>query len=136
MRVGSCPCGAVGYSIRGRVRDIIVCHCSVCQKATGGPWAASAARRDELVISGESVLDWEHASVSQHGAARGRCRQCGTIVFWDAPERETVSFAVSTLKNATDLRLAARIWMGADAEPDAAAYPAGLPATVTVPWRD
>ena len=134
MRTGACTCGAIGYTITGPVRDIIVCHCAACQQATGGPWAASATRRGDLVIRGEAGLDWEHASVSEHDAARGRCRECGTVVFWDAPARETVSFAVSTLADATDLRLAAQIWMEADAGQDAT-YPAGLPATVVVPWR-
>ena len=135
MRTGACRCGAVGYAIHGPVRDIIVCHCDACQEATGGPWAASATRRDDLVVSGEAALDWEHAAVSEHDAGRGTCRQCGTVVFWDAPGRETVSFAVSTLVDAEDLRVAARIWVGAGAEQDAA-YPAGLPATVSIPWRD
>jgi hypothetical protein len=117
------------------VRDIIVCHCCVCREATGGPWAASAARRDDIVVGGDAPLAWERAAVSEHGAARGRCRQCRTVVFWDAPARETVSFAVSTLADATGLHVAARIWMGTEGGTDAG-YPAGLPAAVTVPWRD
>ncbi len=135
MRTGACPCGAVEYTIHGPVRDIIVCHCGACREATGGPWVASAARRDDLVVAEEAALAWEHASVSEHGASRGRCRRCATVVFWDAPGRETVSLAASTLAEAADLEIAARIWLGADAGA-AATYPAGLPATVRVPWRE
>ena len=135
MRTGACPCGAVGYAIHGPVRDIVVCHCGACREATGGPWAASAARRDDLVVSGEAALEWAHATESEHDAVRGTCRQCGTVVFWDAPGRETVSFAVSTLADGADLSVAARIWVGAEAQQDMA-HPAGLPATVTIPWRD
>jgi hypothetical protein len=135
VRTGACPCGTVGYTIRGPVRDVIVCYCDECQKATGGPWAATAARRDDLVVSGEAALDWEHAAVSEHNALRARCQRCETVVFWDAPGRETVSVAVSTLSDAAGLHVAALIWSAATAEQETV-YPAGLPATVTVPWRD
>ena len=136
MRTGACPCGAIEYTIMGPVRDIIVCHCRACRTATGRPWAASAARREDLTINGQAHLTWEHAAESEHDAIRGRCRQCGTVIFWDAPTRDTVSFAVSTLADASDLRPAARIWMGSDAEPGAATYPSGLPAAIVVPWHD
>ena len=90
---GACPCGAVRFTIDGPVRDVIVCHCDACREATGGPWPASAADRRDLAVEDEARSIWERAAVSEHGASRGRCRACGTVVFWDAPGRDTVSFA-------------------------------------------
>ncbi len=134
MREGTCPCGAVTYAVRGPVRDIVVCCCDACRRATGGPWAASAAHRQDLAVAGDAFLTWETASASEHDAARGRCRRCGTVVFWDAPGRETVSFAASTLADRRDLRIAAHIWCGTGNE-EHAVYPAGLPHAVAVRWR-
>lgn len=136
MREGACPCGAVRYSIDGPVRDILLCHCGACVAATGGPWGASAAARDDLTVVDESALTWERPAVSEHDALRGSCRTCGTVVFWDAPRRPTVSFAAATLADASDLDVAAEIWVGAAAAHDATpSFPAGLPASVAVPWR-
>ena len=90
---------------------MIVCHCAACQEATGGPWPASAAYRRDLAVGDEAALIWELAPVSEHGASRGRCRSCGTVVFWDAPGRDTVSFAAALLDGGAQLEVAAHIWV-------------------------
>ncbi len=136
MREGSCPCGAVRYSIDGPVRDVLICHCGACVEATGAPWAASAVTRTDLTVTDAAVLIWERAPVSEHDASRGSCRACGTVIFWDAPGRPTVSFGAETLTDSSDLEVAGDIWVGDKAALDAgASYPTGLPASVVVPWR-
>jgi hypothetical protein len=140
-REGACPCGAVRYAIDGPVRDVIVCHCSACRAATGGPWPASAAHRPDLVIDDPSAIAWDRAAISEYGASRGRCSSCGTTVFWDAPERETISFGVATLADAAGIEIAAEIWVSDAPAPGPAAgvvphFAAALPAVVRVPWRD
>jgi hypothetical protein len=122
------------------VRDVLVCHCEACRDATGSPWPASAARRSDLVIADESALVWERAAVSEHGASRGYCRICGTPVFWDAPGRDTVSFAVATLADASGLEIAGHIWLAEAGDPsrpsaNAPSYGEGWPASAIVPWR-
>jgi len=139
-RAGACPCGAVRYSVTGPVRDVIVCHCKACRAATGGAWEATAARREDLVVEDDASVTWERAAVSAHGASRGRCRSCGTTVFWSAPGRDTVSFGVATLADPSGLEVAAHIWVD-DAErrellpADVPVAGGGLPASVAVPWR-
>ena len=139
MREGRCSCGAVRYTIDGPVRDVLVCHCGACREATGGPWHASAARRGDLLIADEAALVWEPAAVSEHGASRGRCRACRTTVFWDAPGRDTVSFAVGTLEDPAGLELAGHIWVsgeGANLPADGAPrHLEGRPASIEIPWR-
>ena len=140
MRQGSCPCGGVRYTIDGPVRDVLVCHCNACREATGGPWPASAAERRHLVVSDSSALAWDPAAVSEHGASRGRCSTCGTIVFWDAPDRRTVSFAVATLGDRGGIEVAGHVWMAEEADGAAErveppTYARGLPSSVEVPWR-
>jgi hypothetical protein len=39
---GGCQCGAVRYEIQGALEDKHVCHCRMCQRATGGLFAAFA----------------------------------------------------------------------------------------------
>ena len=139
-RNGACPCGAVRYSIVGPVRDVLVCHCDACLEANGGPWPASAVHRDDLAVEDAAALIWERADVSEHGASRGFCRGCRTPIFWDAPGRETISFGVASLADASGLEVAGHIWVRERATPDdsvggAPSYRAGLPAAAIVPWR-
>ena len=138
---GACPCGAVRFAVFGPVRDVIVCHCAACQEATGGPWPASAAYRNDLAVGDEAAVSWELAAVSEHDASRGRCRSCGTVVFWDAPGRDTVSFAAALLDGGEQLRVAAHIWVPEDeraalAGLDVPVEPQGLPASVGVGWQE
>ena len=85
-------------------------------------------------------MSWDLAPVSEHGASRGRCRSCGTVVFWDAPGRDTVSFAAALLDGG-QLEIAAHIWVpesdrAALAESGVPVEPEGLPAAVRVRWQD
>jgi hypothetical protein len=141
MKGGSCPCGAVRFAIDGPVRDVIVCHCAACREATGGPWAASAAYRRDLTVVDETALSWAHAAPSEHDAGRGSCRSCRVVVFWDAPGRDTVSFAAALLEDGGQLEVAAHIWVP---ERERAALAGagvwveskGLADSVGVRWRD
>jgi hypothetical protein len=126
-RTGGCACGAVRYAIAGPVRDVIVCHCDACRKAAGGPWGASAARREDFTLGDPDALVWEKAAVSEHDASRAWCRECGAYMLWDAPARETVSFAADTLDDASGLVVARHIWV-----PDGAEVPPARP----VEWHD
>jgi hypothetical protein len=126
-RTGGCPCGAVRYAITGPVRDVIVCHCDACREAAGGPWGASATRRDAFALEDPGALVWEKAAVSEHDASRARCGRCGHYVLWDAPARETVSFGADTLDDASELVVAMHIWV-----PDGEDVPAARP----VGWHD
>ena len=35
MIKGSCNCGEVTFEVHAEVKDVYVCHCSICRKATG-----------------------------------------------------------------------------------------------------
>jgi hypothetical protein len=61
-------------------------------------------------------------------------------VLWDAPGRETVSFAVATLTDASGLEVAGHIWVGPEEggsvlPAGAPRYSEGLPVSVIVAWR-
>ena len=39
---GGCLCGEIRYAVSGRVSGVGECHCSICRRATGGPYTAIA----------------------------------------------------------------------------------------------
>ena len=107
---GRCLCGAVTYEVRGPLRDIVLCHCIECRRWSGtGAGAFAAAHDDDLVVAGDA-LRWVESPDSIRNARRGFCVDCGTSVFWKAPELERTGIAAGTLDAPTGLRVAAHIY--------------------------
>ena len=40
VKTGGCQCGAVRYALYAQPAALNLCHCRMCQKAVGGPFAA------------------------------------------------------------------------------------------------
>lgn len=96
---GGCLCGAVRYRVTGPLRDVVVCHCSVCRRAHGGAAAYSACAREDLELVDARGLRWhEHAD-----SRRAFCGECGGRLFWERPGRPTVSIAAGTLDAPTGI---------------------------------
>jgi hypothetical protein len=83
---GGCQCGAIRYAMHvPQVEKPHVCHCRMCQRATGGVFAALAG-------CAKSKLEWTRGQpaffASSNLAKRGFCRDCGTpLTFaYDRPE--------------------------------------------------
>ena len=113
---GSCLCGAVRYRISGPLRDVIYCHCAECRRAHGHFGAYTAAERDDLALLGDSTLRWFTSPESDASARRGFCAQCGTLLFWDAPGRASLSIAAGTLDPPTGLHAQAHIYTAGAAD--------------------
>ena len=91
-RTGGCLCGAVRYTITAEPMASAICHCRMCQKATGAPFYARAIfPRESVVIKGET-----HAFRSSEAIERRFCPTCGAQVFASrltSPERLAVTIA-------------------------------------------
>lgn len=74
IATGGCQCGAVRYALYARPEGS-VCHCRMCQKAVGGPFAALAKvnKADLAWIRGQPVT-----FQSSSAACRDFCATCGT----------------------------------------------------------
>jgi hypothetical protein len=107
MATGRCLCGAVRYEVRGKLRDVLICHCIECRRWHGHFSASTAARRDDVVLIEDRGLRWIQSPDSEAGARRGFCAECGSSLFWDPPNRPTVSIAAGTLDGDTGLRVIA-----------------------------
>jgi hypothetical protein len=100
----------VRYEVRGPLRDVLVCHCSECRRWSGHTFAATAARRDDVVLLDDRGLRWIASPQSESRARRGFCGECGSSMFWDAPERDTISLGAGTVDPPTGLRVAAHVY--------------------------
>ncbi len=77
---GGCQCGAVRYHASAVTDTSHICHCRMCQKATGNFFAALfGVPKDALTWTrGEPAIFMS----SQH-VARGFCAHCGTPLFYE-----------------------------------------------------
>ena len=71
---GGCACGRNRYTVRNQDDDAYLCHCRMCQRATGSISIAfkSVAQAD---VRWEHEPDWYDSSAI---ARRPFCSQCGT----------------------------------------------------------
>lgn len=91
---GGCQCGAVRYRIDGGLRYPHLCHCRMCQKASGNyfmPLAASTRAKFEMT-RGEA--SWFQSS--DH-VRRGFCGRCGTPLFYDMPDADFINITLGSL---------------------------------------
>ena len=88
LHVGGCQCGAVRYALYAEPTNPHVCHCRMCQKASGGYFGAFA---------GVALADfaWEQGTPgvfkSSELAERGFCRDCGTPLSFRYVDRDRIS---------------------------------------------
>ena len=78
VATGGCLCGAVRYEVRGPLRDVINCHCSMCQRLHGGAGPHTKARKADITVTVDAGLAWYRTS---EVARRGFCRICGSGVL-------------------------------------------------------
>ncbi len=90
VMTGGCQCGAVRYALFARPKASF-CHCRMCQKAVGGPFAALAKidKADLAWTRGQPA-----AYRSSSAAFRDFCAACGTPLtfrFIDAAHMEVTT---------------------------------------------
>ncbi len=106
---GGCQCGRVRYEVRGKLRDIIACHCTQCRRTSGHFVAATACRRQAFTLVRAETLKWY---VAVPGYRRGFCGECGSSLFFEELGGERVSIAAGSLDEPQGLKIVAHIFAG------------------------
>ena len=87
---GHCGCEAVRFEIDEPLKAAGYCHCTRCQRRTGGAASATAlvAEGSLRVTQGEEHLAaWE----PEGGFAKIFCSACGSALFGRAPDSDEIS---------------------------------------------
>ena len=106
---GGCLCGAVRFEVRGPLRGIVNCHCSMCQRLHGGFGPHSKTPKDCISITKDEGLEW---FASSEIARRGFCKQCGSQLFWEPLEQDGTGIVAGALDQPTGLRTIGHIFVG------------------------
>ena len=113
MTTGGCLCGAVRYRVRGRLRDVVACHCGQCRRQHGNFAVYTNAALESVEIQEQGELAWYAASAE---ARRGFCRSCGSPLFWQRVGAATVSIDAGSLDQPSGLRLVRHIYVADKAD--------------------
>jgi hypothetical protein len=89
---GGCACGRIRYTARIENDDAYLCHCRMCQRATGN---VSIAFKQVL----KDAVSWEREPdyyASSPIARRGYCNACGTSLTFEFPDSEKMDLTVGS----------------------------------------
>jgi hypothetical protein len=89
---GGCQCGRVRYRATIEDDDAYLCHCRMCQRATGG---VSIAFKNVP----KSAVAWERQPdrhASSPIAERGFCASCGTPLTYEAHDHDQMDLTLGS----------------------------------------
>jgi hypothetical protein len=88
---GGCQCGAVRFAVAVAPTRISICHCRMCQKATGAPFASFAdIARENFTWTRGQPSSFKSSSIAE----RDYCAACGTPLSFrriDGPKIEILT---------------------------------------------
>lgn len=91
---GGCQCGALRYRMDGDILYPHLCHCHMCQKASGNYFMPlGASGRDAFTLT-RGEPSWFQSS--QH-VRRGFSGTCGTPLFYDIPGMDFINITLGSL---------------------------------------
>jgi hypothetical protein len=135
---GSCLCGTVRYEIVAPFTAMLSCHCSMCRKHHGAPFAtyANTTLSGFRWTSGELTLGHYAASANY---SRSFCTTCGSVAPSLMPDADLAFVPAGTLDDDPGIRVQGHMFVGskapwyviADSLPQHEAYPPsfdGVPA--------
>lgn len=114
MTLGACLCGTVRYELDGPFTAMMHCHCSMCRKQHGTPFATFVA----APLSGFRWLGGEDevaAYASSEQGVRSHCRRCGSVTPMLLPEAGLAIAPAGNLEGDLGLKPQAHMFVGSKA---------------------
>ncbi len=118
MLKGQCNCGAVRFTITTELSDVIICHCSICRRATGSNGIAVVIVDNDNFewTSGEELIrSWQKPDSDWQIEF---CSQCGSPVPGVNDESRMFVPAGLIDDHSAPLHVAHHIWVGSKAQWD------------------
>ena len=98
---GGCQCGAVRYELAAASEHVSVCHCRMCQKASGGPVMAFArVKKDQLRWTRGQPAAFRSSSLVE----RNFCSACGTPLTYNFIDSGNISVTAGSLDDPEAVR--------------------------------
>lgn len=133
---GRCACGKVGFTAEIADHEAYLCHCRMCQRASG---ALSLAFKNlpKSAVRWRGEPDWYQSSPI---ARRPYCASCGTSLGFEYPDSPNMDLAVAVFDDPSRFRpvfhfgieSAHRAWMNTAGLPE---HPTSANAATVERWE-
>jgi hypothetical protein len=100
MKTGGCACGKVRFTARIDDDEAYLCHCRMCQRATGSVSIAFKNLK-KADVDWESGPDWYQSSAI---AERPYCAACGASLGFSHPDSEKIDLTVASFDDPSRFR--------------------------------
>jgi len=105
---GGCLCGRIRYRLKRTPVDVVHCHCTLCQRASGALFVTWAT----VPLSEFELLQGEPATFrSSPNAKRLFCAECGSKLFFHVDDEHRIDVTVSTLDEPDRVTVARNTWV-------------------------
>ena len=119
---GGCACGRIRYEAEVEKDDAYLCHCRMCQRATGSVSIAFTNLK-KAAIAWAREPDWYQSSPI---AQRPYCRECGTSLGFSHPDHDKMDLTVASFDDPSRFRPTShfgaesmhRAWLDTDGLPE------------------
>jgi hypothetical protein len=110
-RTGGCACGAIRFKITAPLMGVGACHCTDCQKASGGGpnYVALAPKSGFEITQGEARV-YVTKGDSGEDAGRAFCPNCGTPLWSLPPKAPFATVRLGALDHNADLTPALHLY--------------------------
>jgi len=90
---GGCQCGAVRFAVTGLPAQISICHCRMCQKASGAPFASFAdIEKADFAWTRGQPASFKSSSIAE----RDFCAACGTPLSYRRGDSTRIEIMTGT----------------------------------------
>jgi hypothetical protein len=91
---GGCQCGAVRYRMDVTPDYTVICHCRMCQKASGSPFMAfGGVPLSSFAVTRGSISRFRSSDVVE----RGFCAACGTPLTYQLVDGRRIAICLGSL---------------------------------------
>jgi hypothetical protein len=111
MKTGQCLCGQVSF--RADVsNEAQACHCTQCQRWTGGGPLYAVRVRDLELTGEDNILTYAHSAWGE----RAVCGTCGSTLYWKLQGRPVAFVALGLVDDQSGITVTEEIFV--DTRPD------------------
>ncbi|MBR0956201.1 GFA family protein [Bradyrhizobium japonicum] len=90
---GGCQCGAVRFAVMTAPTRISICHCRMCQKASGAPFASFAdVNKTDFAWTKSKPSFFRSSTIAE----RGFCAACGTPLSFGRIDGDRIEIMTGT----------------------------------------
>ena len=106
-KIAQCLCGGIKIKVKGKLGNVVNCHCSQCRKTHGNYAAYTYCPEENVTFISKKTLKWYHSSKV---GKRGFCSRCGASMFYKLLKSKELDIAAGMFSNPTTMKTVSNIF--------------------------